>query len=530
MARLEYHAPDSNARSGESRHGAIAAIGIIALIVAATAVGFAIHLHGGEYSPGAITLVTVAIIATAVGLIASKSTRLEFPYHGRLARVGSPETHGRDARDTGDQIAAHALSSNSALPWIEYSLALAIALQFVALVILWPVGVDQIKPYLTLKNQHVYLYLISTSAFIVLPGFLRVPSMRRWWFPALLLVHLMLGFWAVRSSPVPHIDVWYFQESGAQTLLQGHNPYDYRQANYPDIYDSTLPGHQRVYGEGMVEDGRLKFGFPYPPISLFCSTLGFFFGNDTRFAQAVALTLAGLCIGYSRPGLIPKLAATLLMFTPSVWFVLGRGWTEPFVVMFLAATVFCASRNLRWLLPMALGLFLASKQYLVFAIPLSFLLLPNFEWRKKASWRDWILLLLEAAAVAAIVTLPLALWNFHAFWFSLVTVQKEAPFRWDALSYLVWIGFNVDSKYTTWVWMAFAGVTVAMFLSFWKARRDAMGFVAAMALVYLVFIAFNKQAFCNYYFFVIGCLCCALGSAPDFSRSTAGDIDSMLHQ
>ena len=260
-----------------------------------------------------------------------------------------------------------------------------------------------------------------------------------------------------------------------------------------------------------------SFGFPYMPLSLYCSTIGVRLGEDTRFAQAAALTLAGLLIGYSRPCRLPKFAAAVLMFTPTEWFVLGRAWTEPFVVLFLAAAIFCAGRKLRWILPVALGLLLASKQYLVLAIPLSFLLVPNFDWRGKVSWRSWIILLAIAGATAAAVTLPLALRDWHAFWFSIWTVQKDAPFRWDALSYLVMLSLH-DSRYTSWVWLAFFALIPALGFAIWKARRSPIGFAAAMALVYLVFISFNKQAFCNYYFFVIGCLCCAIAAieAVDF--------------
>ena len=31
----------------------------------------------------------------------------------------------------------------------------------------------------------------------------------------------------------------------------------------------------------------------------------------------------------------------------------------------------------------------------------------------------------------------------------------------------------------------------------------------------LGFFAFNKQAFCNYYFFVIGAMCCAIAACAD---------------
>jgi hypothetical protein len=34
----------------------------------------------------------------------------------------------------------------------------------------------------------------------------------------------------------------------------------------------------------------------------------------------------------------------------------------------------------------------------------------------------------------------------------------------------------------------------------------------AVAFVFFAFFAFNKQAFCNYYSFVVGALCVALGS------------------
>ena len=32
-------------------------------------------------------------------------------------------------------------------------------------------------------------------------------------------------------------------------------------------------------------------------------------------------------------------------------------------------------------------------------------------------------------------------------------------------------------------------------------------------MIFLPFIAFNKQAFANYYFFVIGATCCAIAAA-----------------
>ena len=173
--------------------------------------------------------------------------------------------------------------------------------------------------------------------------------------------------------------------------------------------------------------------------------------------------------------------------------------------MLLAATLFLAVRQSR-LLPLALGLFLVTKQYLILAVPLTFCLLPA-GWR----WRDWLWLLIKTAIVGAAVTLPLALWNFHAYWRSTVTVQELAPFRWDALSYLVWFGYRghlVTEPSTAVIWSSLAAL-VTLALARRGVPRTPAGFAAGVSFVALAFFAFNKQAFCNYYFFVIGAMCCA---------------------
>ena len=88
----------------------------------------------------------------------------------------------------------------------------------------------------------------------------------------------------------------------------------------PDIYHSTRPGAQEVYGPGMSVNDRLQFGFPYPPLSLLLATIGYAIAHDHRYAQAAAVTFAGLFIGYGRPGRIAMLSAALLLFTPRVLF------------------------------------------------------------------------------------------------------------------------------------------------------------------------------------------------------------------
>jgi hypothetical protein len=49
-----------------------------------------------------------------------------------------------------------------------------------------------------------------------------------------------------------------------------------------------------------------------------------------------------------------------------------------------------------------------------------------------------------------------------------------------------------------------------------RVPRTPAGFAASTALIFALFFAFNKQAFCNYYFVVFAASCCAaaLASAP----------------
>jgi len=70
----------------------------------------------------------------------------------------------------------------------------------------------------------------------------------------------------------------------------------------------------------------------------------------------------------------------------------------------------------------------------------------------------------------------------------------------------------VTQPWTARVWsMLAAGVATVLVLR--RAPRTPAGFAAGASLVFLAFFAFNKQAFCNYYFFVIGGICCALAAS-----------------
>jgi len=394
--------------------------------------------------------------------------------------------------------------SLSALFCIAAILALGFALQ---------VGASQrTKAVVAISVSIVLCYFSITvvRASLVLPG-VREDIIRHYFILLLIsftLVSLVLV--QVRHDP---IDVIEFQIESVQTLLRGSNPYAANVTHQDLCYEHQELCHgAQFYGQGISTNGRVHVGFPYPPLALIWVIPGYWLG-DIRYSWLLAIDLATLLIFFTSPNLIGLLAAVLLLSGSGSTYILSHGYTDPLMLLGLAFTVFVAQKSPR-VLPFVLGLFLASKQYSILALPLVALLLPRF------SWNAYFSIVAKACAVVAILTLPFLIMDPKGFWWSLVSFQVLAPIRPDALSFsglLIEHGFRAIPQW-------FVGlVTVAgTGLALWKAPRTPSAFAISLALVSILFFVLNKQAFVNYYFFCFGALCVGLAaSAHDFSREFA---------
>ena len=429
--------------------------------VAALSLGYAVQISNGNLHPRSILFLTVAVGATFGALLV--------PSIGWLERSGE--------------------RSVLVLLGIGFAFQLAQLLTTPPAMYIWPGS----------PNRNA-LFFAGLGVVGVVGGglFTREPFLGKFQLPTLLALHFLLGIWLIKASPQPQIDVFLFQRDSIAALLRGNNPYA---ITFPDIYGSS----QFFYGPGLSVGGRLTFGFPYPPLSLFLAMPGQILAGDFRYSQLAAMTLSGGLMAYSRPGLVASAAAAVFLFTPRVFFVLEEAWTEPFVVLLLALVVFLACRAPK-LVPYAFGLFFAVKQYLVIVAPLAVLLLPRPVDRREL--RGW---LVKAIATTALVTLPLMLIDIPKFVWNVVKLQVYQPFRTDALSYPSWWVSQGGQPIT---WLALVVVIPVLVLVLWKAEHRPAGFALGVALVTLVFFAFSKQAFCNYYYFVIGALCITLCSEP----------------
>ena len=231
----------------------------------------------------------------------------------------------------------------------------------------------------------------------------------------LVVAYVAAGLLVLRTVPQPGVDVCTFQRESADALLAGANPYA---ITFADPYGPA----SGFYGDDVDPRRPDDLGLPVPAAAAAARAARPPARRLPPLAMLAAMTLAGVLLLNARPGSVCGVAAAaLLLFTPRGFFVLEAGWIEPFVILGLAADVFFACR---WRLlgrrdaaprapaqqtsalatarptdseapslgarrnqpphaagglrsPIAAGLFLATKQYLVLAGP-SLWLLPAF--------------------------------------------------------------------------------------------------------------------------------------------------------
>jgi hypothetical protein len=441
-------------------------ISALLLALSAIALGHAIQLNNGFYDYSSLKWVTGALLLCGAGV-------------GYL-RVQPRAVHRWRLVVTG-------------------MLAAGIAWQVVVLFVSRPgFALDASPDYRLLR-----LGIVAEAVMIAL-GLGGVRRVARVWFPAVLAINLALGVWIIKASPDPWIDVVTVHKAAIEALMKREDPY---RISFENIYGDDA---KNFYNPAAIAGRRIAFGYPYPPVSLLFAVPGQVLLGDFRYSQLVALIACAWLIGISGRGIVPKLAASLLLTTPRGLFVLEQGWTEPIALLLLAATVVTMQRRPimgAWIG----GLLIFAKQYL-------FLAGPSFLRYVLGHRPRHILPILAFSALApAAATLPFALWHPNSFMNNVIWLQTKEPFRTDSLSYLSWAarqGLGHGS-----FWWAVGAACIAIVIGLIFTPNTSRGFAATVSLYSLAMFAFGSKAFCNYYYFVIGALCCTVALC-------AGELDS----
>jgi hypothetical protein len=434
---------------------------VVCFAVSAIALGRALQINLGFYNEVALWWLTVAFISSAVGIV--------------LHRTASSVSRG-------SAVVVSALLV-AGITWQFYQLYTT-------------------RPGLYLRDDAslaVFRSGLVAQAVCIACGVVSIQPLRRFWFPGLLAATLFLGVWMIRATPDPYIDVVEVHKEAIEALIHHRDPY---RISFANIYDGAES--QKFYNPEAVIGGRLAQAYPYPPPSLLLAAPGHVLFGDYRYSELVLLIAAAALIGFTYGTLPAMLAASVLLTTPRIWFVIEEGWTEPIGIFLLVLTV-VLMRRMPIVGGWVAGIFAMTKQYLgVSAI--AFVRLIFF---RPKQW-PWVAFGVVFAAAA--VTLPFALWHPNAFMRNVIWLQTREPFRVDSLSYLAWAAQHGMGR-GSFVWAIGAG-SVAAILTAATTRNTPEGFAASIAFTTFAFFAFGSKAFCNYYFFVIGALCCAIAAIP----------------
>lgn len=432
--------------------------------LAAIALGQAIQYGNGALIKSSLVVLTLAIVFSALSIAAP---RLHLP------RIS---------------------------PTLVWAILLSgLLLQIIELIVISPVyfGIPEFQ-----NRRWQFQGLIGLGGFCALlsliPEKWLAPVLRKIALGFVFLCMFLAGVWVIKASPSPIIDVFMFHQTSASALMNNQNPYELSE---PNIY-----GDLSFYGPELVKNGRMTIGNPYPPYSIYLSSLGYFIAGDVRYSHIIAILMTAFLITRFSRSRYSLLGSFLFLFTPRVFFVLEQSWTEPLVLLMATLTIWVSIRHPKWTF-VALGLLFASKQYMLLLFPLSILLLKN-----GSSCKNWIKPAITTIVTAFVVTAPLAFANLQKFIWDVGLAQFYQVFRYDALSFLA--AFALTTGKIPSQLISFAILAIAFVFVFKYVHHTPYGFAAAMAFCLIMFFAFSKQAFCNYYFLVVGLFASSLAAVP----------------
>jgi hypothetical protein len=440
--------------------------------VAAVVLALSLSISSGMYHPLALAGVTVSIVLAGI------------------AAWAAPSATG--AR--GEHAAVLVLGSGLFLGWLRSFFI--------------PPGVAPASP----GAHESFRVLLGVLGLVLLTYAWRAPPrwLIRWRFPAMAAVAGAMGATMILAVPVPPIDVWHIQQTGAFELLHGRNPYSY---GYPNIYG---PGTPYLDPAVLSPDGMAILAYPYMPLVLLLDTPAALLG-DVRWALLAAMLASAFLVrALGRGSRAAELAGSLLLVQPRGWAVVEMAWTEPYVLCGVLATALVVTRDAArpqdplaspggWIVPGAVaGLAASTKQYVPLLLVPFLPLLPA---------RARLRAVLLAVGGAALAVLPFLLAGPEAFLRGVVGFQLRQPFRTDALSWPAAIHALGGPRIPPWPAFVVAGLALLVLL-----RREPGGArsMLAASFAWLLFVVLNKQAFLNYYWLAVGMLAAsvALLTAP----------------
>lgn len=355
------------------------------------------------------------------------------------------------------------------------------------------------RPWDAAKSAQVGMFLLLCS-YVPAMVLRKVehPAVRAVRFALFAVCIVIAGVDTIKVSPTPAIDVWSVQTKASAAFSKGLNPFTAvgTPNTQPGVAGATIP-------------------YVYPPLQVYLSWIGWKLFGDVRYTMLMGLLVAGGAMRFiARRGepllaptklepLLEDAPALFLWLTPKLLFVLEQAWTDTLEITFLSLFLAAYIKRRTWIAAVMLGLTLSSKQTMFWIVPMAALMLG-------LTLRQWIV----TGITGVVLAFPYVVWDFHAFKFAVIDFQNLLPPRSDGLTLTNWYAKKEAQKLGG-AAIAFALAGTVAGAAMWRLRRSPSLFASSVALVYLVFFAFNKWAFANYYYLVAGLA--ALAAAASFN-------------
>jgi hypothetical protein len=274
----------------------------------------------------------------------------------------------------------------------------------------------------------------------------------------------------------PAIDVWRLLQQSSSGLLHGDDMYRQHWAH------ST--GLQAVY--------------PYLPVTTVLLAPFRWLLGDVRYGLVGALLLSAFLVRRLDPRAPAGLAA-LLLVSPHWTFLVDQSWTEPLLLLAIAAVIVGLRQERPGIAIVALAVALACKQHIVLLLPL-FALWPSFGVRRTAT----------SVGLAVVMVLPWFLAGPRDMWHDAVHANLALGVRTRALclpSLFAREGITVG------FWFLLLALLATYALVIRRVPRTPAGLALGSALVLWALDLANKQSFFNHYTLPMGLLVIALAAS-----------------
>lgn len=306
---------------------------------------------------------------------------------------------------------------------------------------------------------------------------------------ALIAVAVVIQVFSIFCSVVTGIDVTVMLQGACDFFIHGKNPYD---ARYPDIFNGF---YVKYYGS-------INY-MTYWPTVVYIGSIFYWLFGDYRYAYILISVLLAYVLYRHRDkvGLSKENALLFILLwisNPVLTFTINRGWIDVFVTLPFFLFLHYLNKEKLLLSGLFLGLVISVKLYYLLLTPfIGIYLLSHFGIKRSIQF------VAVCGGIFLITIIPFLIINASQFYISTISFYSGMKMaRPDSLSWVSYVTrfnlqimtqatyFSLLSIIVFCVWFMFCEKTITRLIEF-------------MLVALFIFFLCARQAFCNYYLFIL---------------------------